>query len=41
MGEGGGARGRGGEEGCEYEVVSAHPPAQPVAAGEDIYEHIP
>jgi len=24
-----------------YEVVSAHPPAQPVAAGEGVYENIP
>ena len=41
MGGGGVARGRGGEEGYKYEVVSAHPPAQPVAAGEGVYEHIP
>ena len=41
MGEGGGARRRGGEEGYEYEAISAHPPAQPVAAGEGVYEHIP
>jgi len=41
IGGGGVASGRGGEEGYEYEVVSAHPPAQPVAAGEGIYEHIP
>ena len=41
MGGGGVARGRGGEEGYEYAVVSAHPPAQPVAAGEGVYEHIP
>ena len=40
-GGGGRARGRGGEEGYEYEAISAHPPAQPVAAGEGIYEHIP
>ena len=40
-GGGGGARGRGGEEGYEYEAISAHPPAQPVAAGESVYEHIP
>ena len=39
-GGGGGASGRG-EEGYEYAVVSAHPPAQPVAAGEGVYEHIP
>jgi len=40
---GGVARGRGREEEYEYEdiVVSAHPPAQPVAAGESVYEHIP
>ena len=37
----GGGRGEGGEEGYEYEVISAHPPAQPVAAGEGVYEHIP
>ena len=41
MGGGGVARGRGGEEGYEYEAISAHPPAQPVAAGEGVYEHIP
>ena len=37
----GGGRGEGGEEEYEYAVVSAHPPAQPVAAGEGVYEHIP
>ena len=36
-----GGRGEGGEEGYEYAVVSAHPPAQPVAAGEGVYEQIP
>ena len=40
-GGGGVVRGRGEEEGYEYEVVSAHPPAQPVAAGEGVYEYIP
>ena len=40
-GRGGVARGRGREEEYEYAVVSAHPPAQPVAAGEGVYEHIP
>ena len=35
------ARGRRGEEEYEYVVVSAPPPAQPVAAGEGVYEHIP
>ena len=40
-GGGGGVRGRGRKKGCEYEVVSAHPPAQPVAAGEGVYENIP
>ena len=48
-----GVRGRGGEEEYEYEVVSAHSPAQPEQAGEvplqsqvsaaeeTFYEHIP
>lgn len=39
-GEGGGIMGRGGEGTYVYEVVSAHPPPQPVAAGERVYEHI-
>jgi len=38
---GGGASGSGEEEGYEYVVVSAHPPAQPVTAGEGVYEYIP
>ena len=41
-GRGGGvARGRGEEEEYDYVVVSAHPPVQPVAAGEGVYEYIP
>ena len=45
MGEGGGGGGvtrrEGGEEEYEYEVVSVHPPAQPVAADEGVYENVP
>ena len=40
-GGGGVANGRGGEEEYKYEVISAHPPAQPVEAGEGVYEHFP
>ena len=38
---GGGALRREGEEGVEYAVISAHPPAQPVATGEGVYENTP
>ena len=40
-GEGGVARGRGGEDDYEYDVVLAHPQVQPVAAGEGGYAYIP